>query len=378
MRGSSFGLLTFWGALALTVFGCDTAATLREAATGIEFEANARPATDNAARDPQVLVRASGMIALAQVETEGDFEDELVIYSSHSGGDVFSEPVRVDPDGGKVVAHGEGAPTFLQGPRSQFHAVWVAGGKRGERSLLAARSKDFLQSFDDPRVIASGSRGEPAFFDATVAPDGMVAASWLARPKAGEGLPGTSNLLVRVAREPGKDFDEPVVVAPDVCPCCSPALIADDESNLHVAWRTTDAENVRSMAVATSTDSGKTWSDPMAIPEVGWKINGCPHSGPALAIHEGRLNVAWYSEAEGSPRLYWSRQQDDGSFQYAREISGDVKDSNHPSLGTADGRLFVTFQGRAPAAGGGWPFTGIYVAGIRQFPRDLERHRTRN
>ena len=344
--------------------GCGPSESAVPPASQRVFEDQPRAATRVQARDPRMVVRASGMIALAQVDAEGAFAHDLVVYRSESGGDLFAEPVAVDPGGGRVVAHGEGAPAFLQGARSQFHAVWIANRPGGGRALQTAGSKDFLHSFDEPVVITTGSRGEPAFFDATVLPSGEVAASWLARAKPGSSLPGTSNLLVSVAQEPGGVFGEPVVVANDVCPCCRPALLAGEDGQLHLAWRTTDAEDVRSMVVANSSDRGRTWNAPTPIPEVGWKIKGCPHSGPAMAFHDGRLHVAWYSEAEGSPRLYWSRQDDRGGFTRARELSGGVRDANHPFLGQVDGRLFAAFQARDLAAPGGWPRTGIFVVEI--------------
>ena len=192
----------------------------------------------------------------------------------------------------------------MQGPGKDFYAVWIDRLPRGQRALVTARSKDLLHSFEPARVITTGERGQPAFFDAAVLSDGSVAASWLARAPAGESLPGTSNLIVRVGDGPGGDFLAPVVVARDVCPCCRPALVAGEDGSLNLAWRTTDENNVRSMLIATSMDQGRTWGVPRSLPEIGWKINGCPHSGPALAFHRGRLHVAWYSEAEGSPVSY--------------------------------------------------------------------------
>ena len=349
---------------ALCAVGCGPSESAVRPVSGLVFEEQPRSATGVQAREPRMVVRASGMIALAQVHTEGAFEHDLVVYRSESGGDVFGEPVAVDPGGGRVVAHGEGAPAFLQGARSQFHAVWIANRPGGGRVLQTARSKDFLHSFDEPVVITTGSRGEPAFFDAAVLPSGQVAASWLARAKPGSSLPGTSRLLVSVAQGPGGAFGEPVVVANDVCPCCRPALLSGEDGQLYLAWRTTDAEDVRSMVVASSTDQGRTWSAPAPIPGVGWKIKGCPHSGPSMAFHEGRLHVAWYSEGEGSPRLYWSRQDDQGGFTPARVLSAGVRDANHPFLGQVDGRLFAAFQARDSSAAGGWPTTGIFVTEI--------------
>ena len=120
------------------------------------------------------------------------------------------------------------------------------------------------------------------------------------------------------------------------------------------------------MLIATSMDQGRTWGVPRSLPEIGWKINGCPHSGPALAFHRGRLHVAWYSEAEGSPRLYWSRETEAGDFTPARELSGGVRDANHPFLAVADGRLFAAFQGRGTIDSGEWPMTSIFVSEIEE------------
>ena len=149
-RALRFGLVF---ALAVPVWGgCGATTSVQEPEAKLEFEETARPATGISARDPRLIVRASGMIALAQVDAEGEFENDLVVYRSESGGDLFSEPVQVNRGGGRVVAHGEGAPAFLQGPNSKFHAVWIADRPGGGRVLQTARSQDFLQSFAEVSI----------------------------------------------------------------------------------------------------------------------------------------------------------------------------------------------------------------------------------
>jgi hypothetical protein len=47
----------------------------------------------------------------------------------------------------------------------------------------------------------------------------------------------------------------------------------------------------------------------------GWRIDGCPHAGPALALdRDGGLHVAWYTGAEGSEGLYYAVAGEDGVF----------------------------------------------------------------
>jgi hypothetical protein len=156
-----------------------------------------------------------------------------------------------------------------------------------------------------------------------------------------------------------------VSAAGDVCPCCRPALAADESDRWYLAWRTTDEENVRDLVIAASPDRGTHWSAARAVPGPSWRIDGCPHSGPSLEVAGDRLFAAWYTEATGRSRLYWSTSSDGGrSFSPAEDVAGEILDPNHPHLAVIDGRPFVTFQGRDPVDEGSW-------GSSRPFVRDL-------
>ena len=83
-----------------------------------------------------------------------------------------------------------------------------------------------------------------------------------------------------------------------------------------------------------------------------WRLRGCPDSGPSLVENAGRLYVAWLTEGKDErARIQVSWSDDAGAhFEGPFDGSGQVIDANHPLLARSeDGRVFLAFQGRAPA-----------------------------
>jgi hypothetical protein len=333
---------------------------------GIVFEQTPRVLASGPHRDPQLAVRASGAIVLALVTSEERGVADLDLYLSHSGGDVFKKRLRINREPGSVMSHSEGSPVFLMGPRSRFHAFWLSDLGRGVRALRTSFSKDFLNSFEAPISVTTGERGTPAFFNAEVSDNGEILAAWLGQYPESDSIPGTAHLIVSRSQDGGSEFSPPVAVASNVCPCCRPAIVAGNDGDWIVAWRDADAENVRRIRVASSKDAGDDWEQWPQLPGPGWQINGCPHSGPTVALHQGVLHIVWYTEAEGIPALLTtSRSLDGGVFSELRSIAPEVKDANHPSLTVVGDRLFVAFQGRPPSEQDGWGKTGIFLKELR-------------
>ena len=121
------------------------------------------------------------------------------------------------------------------------------------------------------------------------------------------------------------------------------------------------------MVVSTSRDGGQTFAESVRVHDDGWKINGCPDSGPSLTESDGNLYVAWATEGDDAqPRIQLARSTDSGrSFSAPRNVSRDILDSNHPVLRTEiDGTMWLVFQGRAQSANGNWNKTQAYVVQV--------------
>ena len=107
----------------------------------------------------------------------------------------------------------------------------------------------------------------------------------------------------------GATFGKNIRVASNVCPCCRPTLAFGAKGEVYVSWRTVYDEDIRDMVVATSTDHGETFNQPVRVAFDNWKISGCPHSGPSMTVKGNRLYITWYSEGDSTNagiRLAWS------------------------------------------------------------------------
>lgn len=89
-----------------------------------------------------------------------------------------------------------------------------------------------------------------------------------------------------------------------VCDCCTTDLTITDDGAVAVYRNRTDNE-IRDISFVVYSREMGAWSDPRPVHEDGWAINGCPVNGPAIDYNEntGQTAVAWYTEAEGVPRV---------------------------------------------------------------------------
>jgi hypothetical protein len=317
-----------------------------------------KPRVITVGRDPMISVRSSGAVSLLKVE-----KGNLLLQTSFDGGDSFEEPVRVNDVAGEVSSHHESSPQMQVRTRSEFYTVWQTRRGEGEGSTLRfARSTNWGESFQkaidiDPPTAAGASQ---SFFTMNVSPKGVIFAAWLDGRDRGKGRMGTSAVYLARSTNKGVSFDKPVRVSLDVCPCCRPSIGFSGEK-VHVTWRGVLNDNVRDIFVATSSDGGASFGPAKRVAEDNWVLNGCPHSGAAIASLGNRMFIAWHTVREKQNRLYLTYSDDAGeTFGKPIEIAEGIFDPNHPQLLASGDRLSLVFQGRSAAAGGNWSPVGVY------------------
>jgi hypothetical protein len=346
------------------------AANRAEAGPGVSYRFEAEPSSPLAhygqpTRDGKLALRASGGLYLLAV-SGGHAGSSLGMATSGDGGDSFSPPVRISPEDSKVSSHGENSPTFAFSPGIEAFALWERSSGHGiGTELLLSRSPAFGHVWEEPIVVTD--KAEPstnAFSSLGVSPRGEVFAVWLDGRDPDKGRPGTSSVYLAKSTDGGKSFHPNTAVAHGVCPCCRPTLAFGERGMVFVSWRQVFPGSIRDMAIATSDDGGKSFSEPLRVATDNWKIDGCPHSGAAMATKGRRLWISWYSDGDGSNsgvRLSWT---DDGGRNFAKPvlISGEILDANHPDMAVADdGRLLLVFKGRAPGQQAGWAPSGPWM-----------------
>ncbi len=319
-------------------------------------------------RDGKLALRASGAVYVLAV-SGGHAGSSLGMATSSDGGDSFAPPVAITPEGMAVSSHGENSPTFSFSPGIEAYALWERATDRGiGTDLMLSRSPAFGQTWEAPVLVTD--KTEPstnAFSSLGVSPRGEVYAVWLDGRDPDKGKPGTSSVYLGKSSDRGRSFQPNTPVAHGVCPCCRPAIAFGAGGKVHVSWRQVFAGSIRDIAIATSVDGGKTFSEPRRVAVDNWKIDGCPHSGASLAVKDDRLWIAWYSDGDGSNAGVRLAYSDDGAqtFSKAVLVSSGILDVNHPNLSVADdGRVLLVFKGRPAGQQDDWAPSGVWFAEV--------------
>ncbi|WP_207533083.1 sialidase family protein [Desertivirga arenae] len=181
------------------------------------------------------------------------------------------------------------------------------------------------------------------FFDLATLEDGEVAAIWL-DGRFGKAQKGSALFFSRTER--GKGFGADSCLNKSTCECCRTNLMVDNQGNIHVAYRsiqypaTTAGAQVRDMVYISSVDNGKSFTKEKAISNDNWKIEGCPHSGPSLAVSSNKVSAVWFSAAEGKAGLFFSTAAG-GTFSKRRSLSTNGR---HPQLTTLGQQILMVCE----------------------------------
>jgi hypothetical protein len=349
----------------LVVGAAVTAFKLSRSVSPVRLEPSPRPVANGG--DPSIAIRDTGDIYLLRLE-KGNLSYEI----SNDGGDIFGKGVRVNNVDREVVSHPEATPRLcLRGGKP--YVLWQAHTGPGLEStkLRFARSTDYGRSFDNAiDVDPTGQPASQSFFTLNLSPDGTVYVVWLDgrdKPVGGHSDHGGAAIYIARSTDGGATFEKSVRVTTGACPCCRPSVAFTDNRTVHIAYRKVFENNIRDIAVVTSRDAGMTWGDAVRVADDHWQINGCPHSGPSLAVLGKRLFVSWFTvhDAEQQSYIYLAHSDDQGqSFSGRQWLSDGTVDPNHPYLVAANDRLFAVFQGRDREENSGWGKIRVYLREI--------------
>jgi hypothetical protein len=309
-------------AIALACATCLVTACSRKAPSEWVFETQARPLVDSPrSLAPQLGVLPSGTILATAVEPGAGAYD-LFFYTSPTGGDIFTMGLELNARVGDVHPMREGMPRLLVGRPGNYYALWLGTAPTGQGiSLFFSHSEDYGHTFSLPLALDLQSGGSHPYFNAAVTSAGTLIAIWISYEVLKGAVADTGVLQLIRSTDGGRNFSAPVRVAVDVCPCCRPELKTDGQGNWYLAWRHVDADQERDIVAASSHDDGASWTAEVRVSQDGWHIDGCPDSGPSLALLNGEIYIAWHTVVSDQQKLFWSRSDDGGRhFDRRRDL----------------------------------------------------------
>ena len=276
----------------------------------------------------------SGAATAAASETEHDMSamptGRVMLVSSTDGGRTFGEPVVASGSDDDVISYVGSSPLVRIGPGGEVYVVYQGnqphdGVSFGRDLMRVARSTDGGASFGPATDVFARMDGLEAgsFHDAIVGSDGAVHLAWISyrqyMPENGASDDALTEIRTARSDDGGATFGPAVLVDDRSCECCRTSLALGTDGTLYLAWRDQTPQDaggapVRNIVLAKSTDRGDTWSTPAAIHDDGWRVAGCPESGPEIVVDSsGRLRAAWFTGKEDGPGVYYAVSEDGGA-----------------------------------------------------------------
>ena len=221
------------------------------------------------------------------------------------------------------------SPSLISFPDKSLLAEWVEvpNGSSEAEYMYVSASKDGIRW--TPPVMAHQDRSpvQHALVSMVASGDHEASLVWLEALK-GEDAP--SVLKRTIVSSDGKVLKEESLDS-DVCTCC-PTSIVKTSKGLLVAYRDHTAKDIRDIAVIRF-ENGRWLSSRILNPDK-WEINACPVNGAAAAAKDSRVAIAWYTEANDSPRVQLVFSSDGGAT-----FTKPVKVSTGDALGHASTAL---------------------------------------
>ena len=119
-----------------------------------------------------------------------------------------------------------------------------------------------------------------------------------------------------------------VVIDEKTCTCCQTTAAITNNGPI-VLYRDKTDEEIRDIAI-TRQVNGK-WTTPTSIFDDGWKIKGCPVNGPKVDAISNNIAVAWFTAAQGKPKVKVSFSENSGA-----DFTVPVVIANKEALGRVD------------------------------------------
>ncbi len=284
------------------------------------------PASVHNGTFPNAVFDAQGSLLVVFVKG-----DHVYVSRSDDRGQSFEPPAVVNRHPLALAVSGENRPVIaVDGARVYVVYTEALPGRYASR-LMFARSLDGGESFDPPRQVNDDQvptgHAYPAMAQTA---DGGLVLTWLdGRDRSEADAIAASSIYATRSNDGGTSFAPNRRWVQGVCTCCRLAMALDQEQRPHLVWRHIFAGQIRDHAIGQLSHDGSFQQERLAFDE--WRIEGCPHQGPALAIdHLDRRHAAWFTIRDNRGELRYARQDAPASKAASRLLDG--QNGMHPTL----------------------------------------------
>lgn len=269
-------------------------------------------------REPDLFATADGRVILSWVEKVGEKRYALRFAARDAAG--WSAPGTV-AEGENWFVNWADFPSVIQLSDGSLAAHWLVKSGPGAYAydVNISRSRDGGKSWGRAVVPHTDrTQTEHGFVSLIPLTDGRLGAVWVdgratadLKESGEEKGPLPVSMQLRYAAiDAGGRLSDEAVLDERICECCQTSAALTSAGPI-AAYRDRSEQEVRDIHFVRQQQGG--WSSPSPVQAEGWKIEGCPVNGPSIAADGRRVALAWYTEAEDSPRVQVAFSSDAGA-----------------------------------------------------------------
>lgn len=275
--------------------------------------------------------------------------DKVLVARSTDGGRTLETPVVLPAPLG-VFDMPEGRPALAGDSKGRVFVAFVARqpDSRYAGTLMFAASEDGGRSFAPPRAIATDPTSQ-GFVTMAVERDDRLTLAWIDKRGAAtakrENRPYRAvGLMLAWSDDGGRTFSPQTMAVDHACECCRIAMTLDRHGRPLVMWRQVFEPNIRDHALISFGAKGRP-NPPIKVGEDNWRVDACPHHGPALAASpDGAIHAAWFTKGAAGPGLYHAHAADGVHFTPQAPLGNPERAASNPQLLAMGGDMWMAWK----------------------------------
>lgn len=276
------------------------------------------------------------------------------VYVNHSDdlGSTISQPVAVNRIPEPISARNENRPKVTTDAKGNVFISWTRPlAKRFTGHIRFSRSTDRGEHFSEPVTVNDDPSITGHRFDAMgVNTRGDIYVAWLDKRdrdrirSEGKEYKGAA-LYYALSTDSGASFLPNQKIVDNTCECCRVVMDFDTDQNPVIMWRHIYGDHIRDHGIVKFTD-GATPGTPVRVSEDGWRIEACPHHGPALSVaDDGIYHITWFTNAPKHKGLHYARSLDQGqTFPNPWTFGNYKRGASHAHVLTQGPQVFITWK----------------------------------
>ncbi|MDQ3560646.1 MAG: glycoside hydrolase [Pseudomonadota bacterium] len=270
------------------------------------------------AREPSLSATKDGRVLLSWTEQAGTGFAVRIATGDENG---WTEP-RTVIEGNDLFVNWADFPSAVALPNGVLAAHWLKqnGDDSYAYDVNVAFSKDDGSTWSEPLVPHRDfTQRQHGFVSLLPVSSDRLMAIWLdGRDYASGGgfanaEESTSDAMALRSVTIGSDgvMSQEIVLDRRTCTCCQTSIAVTGGGTVIVAYRDRSENEIRDISVLRRIDGR--WSVPAIVSDDGWRIEGCPVNGPAVAAAGRQVAVAWFSAPADLPRVSVAFSNDEGA-----------------------------------------------------------------